>query len=161
MVAILLLLGGVAGFVFFRRGKALEFAKQKENEIAAREAEKARADAAEKTYVLLRVSIEDSVLPAENRGEGPSQYIGLRVEVVNHGYASVTIDPVFFTLTADGARYGRDSGVAEKFETMDLKDGEKISVPLAFEVPDRHKPFIVEFKPARPEKCNVRYGDAR
>lgn len=163
VLAILLLLGGVAGFVFFKRGEAMKFAAKKQAEIDARKAEEAAAEAARNQYVLLRVAIDSAVLPPEKRGvaEGTAQYIGLRVEVVNHGYASVTVDPLYFTLTADGARYGRDSAVVEKFEPMELKDGEKVSVPLAYEVPDMHKPVVVEFRPAKPDKCNVRYGDAR
>ncbi|KAF0245045.1 MAG: hypothetical protein FD180_1982 [Planctomycetota bacterium] len=163
MLVVLLLLGGVAGFVYFQRGKALGFAKQKEAEIAARKAEAAKMDAEAQKYVLLRAVGDDSVLPPEKRGivEGPTQYIGLRVEVVNHGYGTVTVDPVCFTLTIEGTRYGRDTAAAEKFEAMELKDGEKVIVPLAFEVPDMRKQVVVEFRPARPEKCNVRYGEAR
>jgi hypothetical protein len=163
VVAILLLLGGVAGFVFFKRGKTMEFAKQKEEELAAAKAERLKAEEEQKKYVLLRVLPDDAVLPPDKRGvvEGPAQYIGVRVEVVNHGYESVTVDPVYFTLTVENARYGRGTETAEKFAPVVLKDGEKIVVPLAFEVPDYRKQVVVEFRPAKPEKCNVRYGEAR
>ncbi|MCE9583131.1 MAG: DUF4352 domain-containing protein [Planctomycetes bacterium] len=164
VLVILLVLGLVAGIVMFKRSQSMHEFDRLTAEQNARKEEQAKAGAEDKRYVLLRVWIDEAVLPPDKRNvaEGATQYLGVRVEVVNHGYDPVTVDPVYFTLTADGARYGRDAAdAAPKFEPVLLKDGEKVTVPLAFAVPDAKKPVVVDFKPAKPEKCNLRYGDAR
>lgn len=163
VLAILLVLGGIAGFVFFRRGQALDQAKKADELAAARKAEEARRAEEEKRWVVLRVTFDEEVLPPDRRNvsEGTTQYLGMRVEVSNHGYDAVTVAPVYFTLSAEGARYGRDTAAAVPYEPVTLKPGEKTLVPLAFEVPDARRPVVVEFKPATPAKCNVIYGDSR
>lgn len=163
VLVILLVLGLVSGVVFFKRADALKQEKEFRDAEAVRKAAAEKEAAEENRYVLLRSTFEEELLPPDKRDitEGPAQYLGMRVEITNHGYPDVTIDPVYFTLTVKGARYGRDTACAVKFEPMTLKDGDKVVVPLAFEVPDKHTPVVVEFKPASPAKCNVRYGEAR
>ncbi len=163
VLVILLVLGLISGVVFFKRAEALKQAAELDAKAAARKAEEKREAEEESRYVLLRSTFDDELLPPDKRNvaEGPAQYLGMRVEVTNHGYDAVSVDPVYFTLTVNGARYGRDTACAVKFEPMTLKAGEKVSVPLAFEVPNRLTPVVVDFKPATPAKCNVRYGDSR
>lgn len=163
VLVILLVLGLVSAVVFFKRAEALKQAKALDEAAAARRASAAKEAEEESRYVLLRSTPDDELLPPDKREvvEGAAQYLGISVEITNHGYDAVSVDPVYFTLTVKGARYGRDTACAVKFEPMTLKEGEKVVVPLAFEVPDKHTAVVVEFKPASPAKCNVRYGQAR
>lgn len=163
VLAILLVLGGIGGLVFFKRGQALERAKKADEQAAARKAEEARKEQEDKRWVVLRVTFDEEVLPPDKRNvlEGSTQYLGMRVEVSNHGYEEVSVAPVYFTLSADGARYGRDTAAAVEYAPVTLRPGEKTLVPLAFEVPDARKAVVVEFRPAKPSKCNVIQGDSR
>lgn len=159
----IVVLGGVGAFVFFnRQQKEQLYERARAERRAEEEKERAEAEAAQR-YVMVRWSLDDSVLPPEKRaGAESSKFIGIRVEVANHGCEPVAVDAAYFLLKAEGAPYGRTAPIAlEALAAGDVPDGTKVSGGLAFEVPDASKAITVEFTPPRPKAVTVKYGEMR
>ena len=110
---------------------------------------------------MVRWAIDDSLLPPEKRaGAEASKFIGIRVEVANHGCDPVLVDAMYFRLMAGGLPYGRTASIAlEPLLAGQLADGARVTGGLAFEVPDSSKAVTLEFTSVA--GVNVRYADIR
>lgn len=102
--------------------------------------------------------IEENKFLDSDRGRA---HVGVWIEVENHGYKEVTVNPLYFSLEADGARFGTEFRLVNpRLQHVSLKDGAKASGGMAFEVPDATKQVSLIYKPMSFSQINVKYGKA-
>jgi hypothetical protein len=131
-----------------------------EERAAAEQAREKKDD----RYVMVRWYIDDSVLPPDRRSAATSGkgFVGIRLDVANHGYDQVILRRTHIMLTVDGQPFGQPMpGALEELPDGIVANGTKVTGGLAFEVPDLSARFSLDLRPTAPGDCQVRYGEAR
>ena len=145
--------------VFWRmdRAKRARLSRQE----AVEEAEKLAKQA--QRYVMVRWWVDDRVLPRERReGAEAWKIVGIRVEISNHGYESVAVDPMDFRLKVDGVWFGRPMPIGlERLHAGEVRDGQMVTGGLVFDAPDEWKEMSVEWSPTGPPGVRVQVEEMK
>ncbi len=82
---------------------------------------------------------------------------GIFVEVENHGYQEVNVNPFYLSVIADGVEYTQTFAVLDpKLQSVRLMNGARTSGGIAFEIPTNAKKIELRFEPPL-STVNVKY----